>query len=434
MDACGPPPQDADFEEQCDLMTLACRDPLDPSCTCPGDGATSLPLNEPVRDPLAYGVIGLFQVKVDDFKVHAAFGDSCHFGTNCGITSKNGEEGVMNSSKAIYPLGSQVVAGLTKWRARGGTAGLADQVFSNFWVGATGDGVCIAAGGRQLWCPPLLDAYAGGSETVAPRASCSDDIPCDEPGPIEDLWDDEIVAEADAVAMHTDMLQDVACRGLVGTCVDGPGMPNTIFPCKCQASLTSCPGGTCVLGDEFDGQPDGHACFAKVTLPKNTTLAVEQGEYVICEATFGDKSIVRLPSDANGNPEPVTTGVTIYASKFTVQDDVRFFWTDIDVPNGSGGLSTSLCDDVRVGVFEGGSNVALKFGPRAKVSGTFFAPQLTVQPGTNSSINGRVIARVFEGHPGSFYCCRCRPPGEACDAAGDCCDGGQCTAGICERP
>ena len=406
--ACGIDGPVPGYEDACDLIEW---DVL----SCPGQGS-QIPIGSPDRDPMHFGMLGLFNVKVDNLKAYAIDGPACHFGTNCNTTSGNATNGVLNSSEALYPPGSQLVAGMTRWRSRADPA-LADTVFANDFTGNS-DRICVGGGGRQLWCPPLLDAYAGEDERnpgCPSRGDTSDDLPCTAPAPIEALWNERVVRQEDAVAEAREQIDLLDCKfNSLSSCLLNQA---AISPCRCEADLSDG-----VLADDQDGTVDGHACFWRLTA-SGGPLEVARGSYVFCQATFQNGSVVTADEPPGGSEDP---GITIYARKLKIEKNVSFFWTDPAL-----GRDASYCSLVRAGVFHSESDDGvLTFGQNAKVSGTFFGPALGIGLGSSSKISGQLIAKSLEGQPGEFYCCRCSDAEAACSVDRDCCSG-QCDSGVC---
>jgi hypothetical protein len=410
-EACGADGPVPGYEASCDEIDWDAP-------SCPGEGS-QIPLGSPDRNPMHFGMLGLFNVKVHNLRAYAIDGPACHFGTNCNTTSGNATNGVMNSSAALYPPGSQIVAGMTRWRSRAAPA-LADRVFANDFTGDS-DGVCVGGGGRQLWCPPLLDAYAGvdAQNPACPsRTDTGDDLSCTDPAPIETLWNQQVVRQPHAAAFARGLIDLLACKfDTLASCLANEA---SIHPCRCQADLSDG-----VLADDQDGVPDGNACFWKLTADGGT-LEVARGSYLFCQATFEDGVAVSADAPPGGSEDP---GITMYARKLKIDKNVSFFWTDPQL-----GRDVSFCSLVRAGVFDSGSDAALSLGQNTKVSGTFFAPSLKINLGNDSKISGQLIAKSLEGQPAEYYCCRCSDAEADCSVDRDCCSG-DCASGTCaEEP
>jgi len=377
-----------------------------------------LPLvGKPDRDPFAYGLLALEQIKAQDITFHrddadgaGTPGPACHLGTNCNTTSENGPIGVVILNRATFPPGSQIVAGKTKWRSKSGPA-LVDRIFANDWVSPGGDKVCNPAVGRQLWCPtPLLrHRYPACPNDCAqdPQPHGETACFCNDSCHILAHWDEMTGGSGFASGAFGELVVDQYACGVdpAGICEHDP--------------VTVASGGTLTL-DPAQGN-----CFEKIVVSSNATLRMKHGAYAICTLTVEKTgAAVEFVPDAGDPPNP---SVTVYARNVSVGNDSGFFWTD-DF-HWVGSAASLPPTNVRVGIFGPGS---LGFGQNARVQGTFMAPTVHAGLGTASHLRGRFIAKRLIGQPGDLYCA-CRDARATCSASTDCCSG-TCQDGRCCLP
>jgi hypothetical protein len=398
----------------------------DVTVACPGSGASgALPLvGAPSRDPFAFGIFALVQVKAEDVRFHrdvnaanGLLGPACHIGTNCNTTNTSSPYGTINLNQAVFPAGSQIVTGKVRWRAKESQKpALAAEVFSNDAVALGGDKACTVNDGRQLWCPiPLLRNRYPLCPSEGAQNDCANDTDgsqfcfCDDACHLEAHFD-ETIGVPNVVSAFESTIQN-ACNA-------APGCPSvTVTPSEPQPRLLTA------------------GCYSTVTVKAGATLSLKDGSifpYMICHLKLeggSSSSQARVVTDTTWSGGPLA----LLVNRLEIGNRGEFLWPSgafrWDPADSGAPIAPS---EVMVLAYSS-TDPGISLADDVKAHGTFIAPRSDVNLGTRSSIRGRIVAgKKAVGAPDHVYC-GCRGVGAECTQDNDCCTR-ECASGSCATP